>query len=175
MIPEPYTTMFINKKINCKDNDNIDFYSIYFSYMLDTLQNEKDYWMWNLYHKSDNYETPILLTPNKFHKDFLQNSINLDDIEYVNIKHSIKFYKKNIEIKTNDFFNPTRIKLYSDHSSTIQEVEFNFFGKVARKLLDLSKKKNKSEVNEHYDTKKTKREKVKKSKTSFLEKNRPVF
>jgi len=148
-----------NDSITEVDNDNIDFYSIYFSYMLDTLQNKNDFWMWNLYHKSDNYETPILLTPNKFHKDFLQNSINLDDIEYVNINHSIKFYKKNIETKINDFFNPNRIKLYSDNPSTIQGVEFDFFGKVAKKLLDLSSIKNEPEIDEHHDTKKSKREK----------------
>jgi energy-coupling factor transporter ATP-binding protein EcfA2 len=142
------------------DNANIDFYSIYFSYMLDTLQNKKDYWMWNLYHKSDNYETPILFTPNKFHKDFLQNSINLDDIEYVNINHSIKFYKKNIETKINDFFNPNRIKLYSDNPSHIQEVEFDFFGKVAGKFLNLIKKKNVNIYYEDIDSKKTKREKT---------------
>lgn len=146
----------LNNTITCQftcdelDNTKIDFYSIYFSYMLDTLQNNKDYWMWNLYHKSDGYETPILLTPNKFHKDFLQNSINLDDIEYINIKHSIKFYKKNIKTKINHFFNPNQIKLYSDNPSTIQEVEFNFFGKVAGKFLDLNKATKKDNMDEYY-------------------------
>ncbi|AXH13041.1 AAA family ATPase [Halarcobacter bivalviorum] len=151
-----------NDRITEIDNDDIDFYSIYFSYMLDTLQNKEDYWMWNLYHKSDNYETPILLTPNKFHKDFLQNSINLDDIEYVNINHSIKFYKKNIKTKINDFFNPNRIKLYSDNPSTVQEVEFDFFGKVAGKFLNLVNKKNVNIYYEDIDSKKTKREKTEK-------------
>lgn len=146
----------LNSTITCQftcdelDNTKIDFYSIYFSYMLDTLQNNKDYWMWNLYHKSDGYETPILLTPNKFHKDFLKNSINLDDIEYINIKHSIKFYKKNIKSKINDFFNPNQIKLYSDNPWTIQEVEFDFFGKVAKKFLDLNKATKKDEMDEYY-------------------------
>jgi hypothetical protein len=140
-----------NSSITELDNTNIDFYSIYFSYMLDTLQNNKDYWMWSLYHKSDSYETPILLTPSKFHKDFLQNSINLDDIEYINIKHSIKFYKKNIETKINDFFNPNTIKLYSDNPSTIQEVEFDFFGKVAGKFLNLNKRIKKDKMNEYYE------------------------
>ncbi len=140
-----------NDSISEVDNDNIDFYSIYFSYMLDTLQNKKDYWMWNLYHKSDNYETPILLTPNKFHKDFLQNNINLDDIEYVNINHSIKFYKKNIETKINDFFNPNSIKLYSDNPWTIQEVEFYFFGKVAEKFSKLNNKIEKNESAKYYE------------------------
>ena len=130
----------INSSLTELDKDAIDFYSIYFSYMLDTLQNKNDYWMWNLYHKSDGYATPILLTPNKFHKDFLQNSINLDDIEYINIKHSIKFYKKEMTTKINDFFNPNKIKLYSDNPSTIQNVEFDFFGKVGRKFLKLNDK-----------------------------------
>ncbi|MFA9239168.1 MAG: AAA family ATPase [Candidatus Paceibacteria bacterium] len=140
-----------NDRITEIDNANIDFYSIYFSYMLDTLQNKKDYWMWNLYHKSDNYETPILFTPNKFHKDFLQNSINLDDIEYVNINHSIKFYKKNIETKINDFFNPNRIKLYSDNPWLIQEVKFDFFGKVAEKFSKLNNKIEKNESAKYYE------------------------
>ena len=145
-----------NSSVTELDNANIDFYSIYFSYMLDTLQNIKDHWLWNLYHKSDSYKTPILLTPNKFHKDFLQNSINLDDIEYVNIKHSIKFYKKNIKTKINDFFNPNTIKLYSDNPSSFNDVEFDFFGKVAGKFLDLNNRAKKDKITEYYENLKKK-------------------
>ena len=94
--------------------------------------------------------------PNKFHKDFLQNSINLDDIEYVNIKHSIKFYKKNIKTKINDFFNPNTIKLYSDNPSSFNDVEFDFFGKVAGKFLDLNNRAKKDKITEYYENLKKK-------------------
>ena len=150
----------INSSVTELDKDAIDFYSIYFSYMLDTLQNKEDYWIRNLYHKSDGYTTPILLTPNKFHKDFLQNSINLDDIEYINIKHSIKFYKKEIKTKINDFFNPNQIKLYAGNPSIIQNVEFDFFGKVAGKFLDLNNRIKKYAIEEYYQSKKAKRDKT---------------
>ena len=83
---------------------------IHFNYMLDTLyDSEADYWVKEIYHKADSYETPLLLEPYKNNND--GQIINLDIIEYLNNQNLLRFYSKlESSKKLFLFFNPNKIK-----------------------------------------------------------------
>jgi len=96
-------------EINSINSESIDFFTVHFNYMLDTLyDNKKDVWIKKIYHKTDAYKTPLLLEPYKNHDG--KQQINLDNIEYLNNQNMLKFYSKfddNRQIF--EFFKPNKI------------------------------------------------------------------
>jgi hypothetical protein len=90
---------------------DLDFFSIHFNYMLDTLYDgAKDEWVKYVYHRNDGYSTPILLEPYKNANN--EEKIDLKIIEFLNNQRMLKFYS---EITVNEnitsFFNPNKIKI----------------------------------------------------------------
>ena len=108
-------------KIKNLNSEEIDFFTIHFNYMLDTLYDgNQDLWIKSIYHKADSYETPLLLEPYKNNND--KQLIDLDVIEYLNNQNILRFYStfegKKILV---DFFEPNKISL--------------LFGKITVKVL----------------------------------------
>lgn len=100
------------KKLNYSEVESIDFFSIHFNYMLDTLYDgAKDNWVKNVYHRNDSYSTPILLEPYKNSDN--EEKIDLKTIEYLNNQRILKFYN---DIKSdkliNHFFNPNKLRIF---------------------------------------------------------------
>uniref|UniRef100_UPI00125F85E0 AAA family ATPase n=1 Tax=Aliarcobacter butzleri TaxID=28197 RepID=UPI00125F85E0 len=123
-----------NQTIENLDLENNKCFSIYFNYTLDVLQNQKTKFV-NLYHRKDNYETPITMLPNK-----KGNNINIEDIEYHTqnaiVDFGIKEDKKFSQIK--DFFIPDKIKIELDKYKiipTIEEIKVSdFFGQIMENI-----------------------------------------
>ena len=90
-------------------NNNIDFFTIHFNYMLDTLyDNKNDSWIKKIYHKADSYQTPLLLEPYKNNNG--KQQIDLDIIEYLNNQNMLRFYSHfDINKKIFEFFKPNKI------------------------------------------------------------------
>ncbi len=136
----------------------INFFSIHFNYMIDTLYDSKDdYWIKSIYHKADSYETPLLLEPYK--NNNYGQQINLDLIEYLNNQNMLRFFselKNNKQVTT--FFNPNKLKicLSKNHGDIVvqdkksNEYEYqseynykliNMFYKIRRRLTQVDKKR----------------------------------
>lgn len=91
--------------------NKIEFFSIHFNYMLDTLYDGvHDDWVKKVYHRNDGYSTPVLLEPYKNANN--EEKIDLKIIEYLNNQRILKFYNdlKNDEL-INSFFNPNKLKI----------------------------------------------------------------
>ena len=99
--------IYNNNKINYRVN-HFKFYTIYYNYLLDSLLDSKEEdWINALYHKSDRYESAILIEPSKY-----DQQINLKDISYHNNQNILRFYKNisnNQVVK--EFFIPNKISL----------------------------------------------------------------
>jgi len=92
------------------ESNNIDFFSIHFNYMLDTLYDgTQDSWIKQLYHKNDRYDTPILLEPSK--SSGSEQIINLNNIEYINNQNFLRFYSQATTNESIDFFKPDKITI----------------------------------------------------------------
>ena len=86
-----FKSIFLNDEPSLKnisitkyENEEIDFYSIHFNYMIDTWCDDlHDNWVNNVYHKADGYETPLLLEPYKGHQAD-KSYIDISNIEYLN-------------------------------------------------------------------------------------------
>jgi predicted ATPase len=105
---------FLNKKqIDLKEftPEEIDFYTIHFNYMLDTLKDSiNDNFIDTIYHKSDNYETSLLLEPYKRVDGKEQISIN--NLEYLSQQKFANIFKLGITNKfIEKFFNPNFVEL----------------------------------------------------------------
>jgi len=99
---------FKGKKV--EELNNIDFFSIHFNYMLDTLYDgTQDSWIKQLYHKNDRYTTPILLEPRKNIGN--EQIINLDNIEYINNQNFLRFYSEATNNESISFFKPDSINI----------------------------------------------------------------
>jgi hypothetical protein len=104
----------LNKKpIDLKEftPKEIDFYTIHFNYMLDTLKDSiNDNFIDTIYHKSDNYETSLLLEPYKRVDGKEQISIN--NLEYLSQQKFANIFKLGITNKfIEKFFNPNFVEL----------------------------------------------------------------
>ncbi len=146
-----YEKLTYNVDISCNEDcsevNNVNFYSLYFNYITDTWCDDyEDYWVNQLYHKTDNYSTPLLLQPNKQDSNTLSNIIDIDMISYLNSQRLLQFYSK---VENNqsisNFFDPSYIKLLTStksisYSSKGEAVEFNKIGKIGNKLLKTAHK-----------------------------------
>jgi len=75
------------------NQDELNFFTIHFNYMLDTMYDgEQDNWIKEIYHKADTYKTPLLLEPYKNNNN--KQLIDLDIIEYLNNQNMLRFYAK---------------------------------------------------------------------------------
>ena len=93
------------------DIGNIDFFSIYYNYMLDTLNDGTtlDYWISNSYHRVNEYSSSILLEPQKF--DGNDEKIDIELLEYITSQKLATLYK--LKLHNNfieKYFNPNKIK-----------------------------------------------------------------
>lgn len=129
-------------------SDKIDFFSIYFNYISDTwYDGYEDLWVNEIYHKADNYITPLLLQPNKHDNWTLKNIIDLDMIEYLDTKKILQFYEDiDNNISITNFFKPNSIKLsrktnFIGYSNSGEMVEFEKVGKIGSQLLKLFEKR----------------------------------
>ena len=96
-------------KTNYLNSDEINFFTVYFNYMLDTLYDDNDdNWIKEIYHRADDYKTPVLLEPYKNHDN--KQQINLDIIEYLNNQNMLSFYSKfSKDKKIFKIFEPNRV------------------------------------------------------------------
>jgi len=146
-----YYKITLNKNINsnttCDELENLNFFSVYFNYISDSWYNDfEDDWVNQIYHKNDNYKTPILLQPNKQDSNTLSNSINLDMISYLNSQRILQFYSTiSNSISISNFFKPSRIKIQSNSHSFSYSSDGNFViikkvNKIASQILEPNKK-----------------------------------
>lgn len=112
------------EKINNQTIENLDLennkcFSIYFNYTLDVLQNQKTKFD-NLYHRKDNYKTPITMLPNKKGK-----KIDIDNMEYHTQNAIIDFaIRNNIDFsEIKEYFIPSKIRISLDKQKIIIEKE----------------------------------------------------
>jgi ABC-type multidrug transport system ATPase subunit len=115
-------TKFYKLGINIENNlnnikeyqiNNIEFFTMYLNYMIDTLYDDfEDFWINKLYHKNDDYNTPLLIQPNKHDKDTLNDVINLYMIDFLYKQKILLLYKYiNTNQQITSFFNPNAIKI----------------------------------------------------------------
>jgi len=123
--------LYDNQLINLKEIDTIDFFSIHFNYMLDTLKdNESDSFIDEIYHKSDSYETPLLLEPYKRING--KEQIDIENLHYLSYSKFANIFRLGITNKFIEiFFNPNFVKLdvnLEKLKSKIDILSKNIFG-----------------------------------------------
>lgn len=121
-------------------------FTFYYNYSLDYIKNDENNINFNeLYHKNDNYKTPILLQPNK-----LDDNINLRLIDYLANQDMLSFIThKNIKFDNIDnFFEPIQCKLDFDYSYIYGEKDSSLFQYM--KKLSLKYELNIFETTPHY-------------------------
>ena len=128
-IPNITITPLSHKSDELTESNNQSF-TMYFNYTFDILKNEKTEFN-HLFHRKDDYETPITMIPNK--KD---SKIDLSEIDYhtqysilnFSIRDTIEF--KNIK----NFFIPYKLKLSININKIINLEELNklseFYGNL---------------------------------------------
>jgi len=136
--------LIMYSEIKAKD---IKSFFIHFNYMLDTLYDgQKDKWIKEIYHKADNYQTPLLLEPYK--NNNRREIIDLEKIEYLNNHNFLRFYSIfSFNKKITQFFNPNKIKFYNPKftfPNNVSDEEFActknpIFYKVANKFWNIVK------------------------------------
>ncbi|MBS4069357.1 MAG: AAA family ATPase [Sulfurimonas sp.] len=86
----------------------ITFFSTYLNYMMDTLWDDyDDDWTNHVYHKTDNYSTPLLIQPDK-----KMGQISLHNLEYLTKQKIFQFNNElNSNINITNFFKPNFIRL----------------------------------------------------------------
>ncbi|QKJ22304.1 AAA family ATPase [Poseidonibacter lekithochrous] len=140
--------------------NELTFFTFYLNYMTDTLNDGyHDNWINQIYHKKDEYKTPLLIQPNKHNTSSYSDNINLYMIDSVNQQRLILLYRYiTVNQKITSFFDPNYIKIknnFIDHfrvnMSNSDFVELSIIKKVANKLNILLHKK---EVNCDLDNKK---------------------
>ena len=86
--------------------DEINTFTFYLNYMLDTLyDNSHDSWLHDIYHKTDDYGTPLLIQPNK--SDGYEHTVHIDNIDSLINKRILenKGYATSI-------FSPNKCQIY---------------------------------------------------------------
>lgn len=86
----------------------ITFFSTYLNYMMDTLWDDyNDDWTNQIYHKTDDYNTPLLIQPDK-----KMGQISLHNLEYLTKQKIFQFNNElNSDINITNFFKPNFIRL----------------------------------------------------------------
>ncbi|WP_282065681.1 AAA family ATPase [Vibrio rotiferianus] len=86
--------------------ESINFFTMYFNYMMDHFCGKDESWSDQIFHRADSYKTPILIEP--FKKNGL---IDVTTVEYLNKQRIIlhKEYGENSIL--NDVFNPMAAKV----------------------------------------------------------------
>lgn len=133
----------------------IDFFSIHFHYMIDTWYDDYyDLWTNSIYHRTDGYDTPLLLEPYKGHEQD-NNYIDISNIEYLNNGKLFDFYaqlKGNKHI--NSFFNPKDIWMMIDSNKIINKYEkfldFNMSELFNSQIISLVNNKDLINLNKLY-------------------------
>lgn len=97
---------------------DVPCYAIYFNYMLDSLKDndDEDYWIEEIYHKSDDYNVPCLIEPYK-----KNNMINISNLDYLT-RQRMMLHRKALNSNSvlRDIFSPTQIKLKLDVAKIIK-------------------------------------------------------
>ena len=105
-------------------NNELDFFSIHFNYMIDTWYDDfYDLWTNSINHRVDGYDTPLLLEPNKG-SQAEANYIDISNIEYLNNGKLFDFYAqitKNKHIIS--FFNPNYIRMIINSHKILNKYE----------------------------------------------------
>ena len=123
--------------------EKITFFSTYFNYMLDTLWDSfDDDWVNQIYHKSDDYDTPLLIQPNKHDKQSYNDTIDLYILEYLTKQKILQFYHDvDNDVSINNFFKPNYMQLINrymhpfrlDHT-TPEYIELSIMKKISQKI-----------------------------------------
>lgn len=131
-----YSILKVNGKcLLPKGKERKKVFTFYYNYSLDYIKNDENNINFNkLYHKNDNYNTPILLQPNKS-----EHNINLRLIDYLANQDMLSFitHKKIKFDNIDNFFEPTQCKLDFDYSYIYGKEDNSLF----KYMNDLSRKK----------------------------------
>jgi len=119
--------------------EKISFYSIYFNYMIDTLNDKEDNWINEIYHKSDNYSIPLLLEPKKYFSDNIMDYqdnriINIDLIEYLLTYKTLKLFNT-LDGNITTFFNPNKIVLVNNRCATYSYLDTSSIPNFSYKII----------------------------------------
>lgn len=110
-------------KITDLEEKDIDFYSIHFNYMIDTLKDsDEDKFVDTIYHKSDNYDCPLLLEPYKMVGS--REQIDIANLEYLSQQKFANVFKlgiKNDFIKK--FFQPNYVKTEVNINKILNKID----------------------------------------------------
>lgn len=144
----------IERKIIYKDSlldelnqNELNFFTVHFNYMIDTFYDGyHDNWVNQIYHKKDNYDTPLLLQPNKHESDTQKDVINIWQLEFLTTQKILKFYQNIEDNKSiSNFFKPNYIKIINNYidrflldNTTLEgEVELTIILKIAYKIPEI--------------------------------------
>jgi predicted ATP-binding protein involved in virulence len=104
-------TLLNGKGIDLENIEKIDFFTIHFNYMIDTLKDsEEDEFIDDIYHRADSYKTPILLEPYKFNNR--KEQIDIENLDYLSQQKFANIFR--LGIKNNfieKFFKPNLISI----------------------------------------------------------------
>jgi len=102
---------FSYSKIKSLESIKMNFYTIFYNYMLDTLKdNDSDFWIDDIYYENAKYDIPFLIEPSK-----KLDSIRIDNFQktskYRLFEHFIKY---KYPLTKNKFFVPNNFRLLFD-------------------------------------------------------------
>ncbi len=142
-IPNMTITSLSHKSEELTESNNQSF-TMYFNYTFDTLKNEKTEFN-HLFHRKDDYETPITMIPNKkdskidlseidYHTQYsILNFSIKDTIEFKNIKNFFIPYKLKLLIDNNKIINPEKLDKLSEFYGNLRN-EFQNEDKIKRRI-----------------------------------------
>jgi|GEM_PF-457159 len=121
------------------ERENIDFYSIHFNYMLDTLKDgNHDEFIDTIYHKSDGYETSLLLEPYKRVNN--KEQIDINNLEYLSQQKFANVFRLGIKNQfIEKFFNPNKVKISINIQKILNKIDrlsANFQGNPLLAVID---------------------------------------
>ncbi len=135
----------ILKDISEIAQEEVKFFTFYLNYMIDTLSDGwHDNWVNQIYHKQDNYNTPLLIQPDKHDINTSNDIIDLFKIDFINKQRLLLFYK---DIKENkkitSFFYPNYLKIgnlktqFLFNATTPNSIDLDYMEKITNKLTML--------------------------------------
>ncbi|MDD2368608.1 MAG: AAA family ATPase [Sulfuricurvum sp.] len=116
--------------------ENIDFYSIHFNYMLDTLKDgNHDEFIDTIYHKSDGYETSLLLEPYKRVNN--KEQIDINNLEYLSQQKFANIFRRGIKNQfIEKFFNPNLVRISINIQKVLNKIDKLSANVVGNSLID---------------------------------------
>ncbi len=134
-----------------KSKKIIDFYSLYFNYMFDTLRdNENETWINKVFHKLDGYKTPLLMEPHKIDNSG-KEIVDISLLKYITTQRFLRTIVNGKENKFIDnFFNPNKVVLKLNKGKISQKMSLKFEDHIYKTIITYDKQHSYGNKNKEF-------------------------